>query len=371
MNRIDRLTAIILLLQSGKRTANEIAHRFEVSKRTAFRDIQALCEIGVPIVTEAGAHGGYTLMPDYSLAPLQLTLREALLLRNERLEKAQDFIWRNARLLERTLFTFLFASGSMEAVLSALRAYQNEDGGFGNALEPDIRCPSSQPQDIEIALHILDAVDGMHAPMVERACNYLTTITTADGGVPYALPSVNLYPHAPWWTVEENPPASLNPTAAIAGLLLKHDIRHPWIETAAQFCWREIAALESTEFHTLMPVITFLEYAPDRTQAEPELERIAARLSQAGIIELDPQAEGYTQKPLDWVPSPQSFGRRLFNDEIIERHLTALATRQMSDGGWPISWEPLSAAVEAEWRGRSTIEVLRTLDAYERSISAS
>jgi predicted DNA-binding transcriptional regulator YafY len=52
-----------------------------MSKRTAFRDIQALCEMGVPIVTESGAHGGYTLMPDYSLAPLQLTLHKALLLR--------------------------------------------------------------------------------------------------------------------------------------------------------------------------------------------------------------------------------------------------------------------------------------------------
>lgn len=81
MNRIDRLTAIILLLQGGRRTASEIAQRFEVSKRTIFRDIQALCEMGVPIVTESGTHGGYTLMPDYSLAPLQLTMREALLLR--------------------------------------------------------------------------------------------------------------------------------------------------------------------------------------------------------------------------------------------------------------------------------------------------
>ncbi len=81
MNRIDRLTAIILLLQGGRRTAGEIARRFEVSKRTVFRDIEALCEMGVPIVTEAGAHGGYELMPDYSLTPLQLTSREALLLR--------------------------------------------------------------------------------------------------------------------------------------------------------------------------------------------------------------------------------------------------------------------------------------------------
>ena len=81
MNRIDRLTAIILLLQGGKRTAGEIAHRFEVSKRTVFRDIEALCEMGIPIATEAGIHGGYELMPDYSLAPLQLTSRETLLLR--------------------------------------------------------------------------------------------------------------------------------------------------------------------------------------------------------------------------------------------------------------------------------------------------
>lgn len=81
MNRIDRLTAIILLLQAGRRTASEIARRFEVSKRTVFRDIEALCEMGVPIITESGSRGGYTLMPDYSLAPLQLTMREALLLR--------------------------------------------------------------------------------------------------------------------------------------------------------------------------------------------------------------------------------------------------------------------------------------------------
>ncbi len=151
--------------------------------------------------------------------------------RSQRLQKAQDFTWRNARLIERYLFTCLFANGSKEPVLAALRAYQNEDGGFGNALEPDKRCPSSQPQDIEIALHILDAIDAMNDPMVVRACDYLVTITTPEGGVPYALPSVNAYPHAPWWTVEENPPASLNPTAAIAGLLFKYGIQHPWIET--------------------------------------------------------------------------------------------------------------------------------------------
>src|SRR5258706_9905089 len=271
--------------------------------------------------------------------------------RSQRLQKAQDFTWRNARLIERYLFTCLFANGSKEPVLAALRAYQNEDGGFGNALEPDKRCPSSQPQDIEIALHILDAIDAMNDPMVVRACDYLVTITTPEGGVPYALPSVNVYPHAPWWTVEENPAASLNPTAAIAEPLLKYGIQHPWIEMSSNIGWREIAATDTTEFHTLMPVITFLEHTPDRARAEYELQRIASRLTQPGVIELDPNAGGYIQKPLDWAPTPQSFCRRLFDDETMKKHLVALADRQQGDGGWPISWEAISPAVEIEWRG--------------------
>ncbi len=284
--------------------------------------------------------------------------------RKQRLQQAQEFTWRNARLIERFLFSYLFAAGGKEPVLAALRAYQNEDGGFGNALEPDKRCPDSQPQDVEVALHILDAIDAMHDPMVLHACDFLVTITTSEGGVPYALPSVNAYPHAPWWTVEGQPAAALNPTAAIVGLLLKHHIQHPWVETAARFCWQQIAATDTTEFHTLMPVLTFLEHAPDRQSAEHELQRIAVRLTQPGIIELDPSAQGYIQKPLDWAPTPHSFCRHLFSDEIIAQHLVALAARQQSDGGWPIAWDAISPAVEIEWRGRVTIDALRTLDAY-------
>src|SRR5689334_19328631 len=65
------------------------------------------------------------------------------------LATASDFLWRNARLLERHLFAYHFADGSSDPVRAALRAYQNADGGFGQALEPDKRCPDSQPIDVE------------------------------------------------------------------------------------------------------------------------------------------------------------------------------------------------------------------------------
>ena len=80
MNRIDRLTGILLLLQRRPRTAEEIARRFEVSRRTVVRDMWALREIGVPIFAQDGAKGGYSLPSDYRLAPLPLTPREMFLL---------------------------------------------------------------------------------------------------------------------------------------------------------------------------------------------------------------------------------------------------------------------------------------------------
>jgi predicted DNA-binding transcriptional regulator YafY len=80
MNRTERLTAILLLLQEKPRTSSEIARHFEVSKRTVLRDVQALYEMGVPVVSRDGAGGGYSLPSSYRLTPLPLTSNEAFLL---------------------------------------------------------------------------------------------------------------------------------------------------------------------------------------------------------------------------------------------------------------------------------------------------
>jgi predicted DNA-binding transcriptional regulator YafY len=80
VNRTERLTAILLLLQERPRTAEQIARTFEVSRRTILRDMQALSEIGVPLIAREGAGGGYALPDHYTLAPLALTPPEAFLL---------------------------------------------------------------------------------------------------------------------------------------------------------------------------------------------------------------------------------------------------------------------------------------------------
>ncbi len=76
MNRIDRLQAILIQLQTKRIIrAKEIAGRFEISLRTVYRDINALTEAGIPIGAEAGI--GYYLLEGYSLPPVTFTPEEA------------------------------------------------------------------------------------------------------------------------------------------------------------------------------------------------------------------------------------------------------------------------------------------------------
>lgn len=279
-------------------------------------------------------------------------------------DRAAAFIWMNARLLDRRLFGYHFQGGAREDVLQALRAYQNPDGGFGQALEPDIRCPASQPVPVQHALEILDAV-GFEPVMVERVCAYLQTITTAEGGVPWLLPTANAYPRAPWWNAPGAPPAALNPTAAIVGLLYKNGFQHPWIEPAAAFCWAQIAELEATEIHDLGVAFTFLSYAPDRERAEAQIARLAGLLLASDLV-AEVANEGYVRKPLDWAPAPDHPLRRYFSPEAIAANLDYLVAAQQADGGWNISWPAISPACELEWRGWVTLNALRALQAHGR-----
>lgn len=286
------------------------------------------------------------------------------------LAKGTDFIWRTARLLDRHRFNALFLGGPPEAVVEALLPYRNADGGFGNALEPDIRAPLSQPVPTWTALVILDETGGFGEwavePLVSRACDYLQSITTAEGGIPFVLPSVRDYPRAPWWETDDHPPASLNPTAAIAALLHKHGVTHPWLAPATDYCWRMLDGIGETSPYEMRAVLPFLDHVSDRPRAKAAFARLGPQILDQKLVALTPTTEGDTHTPLNYAPTPQSMARRLFSDEVIEAHLDALAAAQQEDGGWPINWLDWNPATTLEWRGVVTIEALSTLRAYGR-----
>ena len=66
--KVDRLVSIIMILLDKKRIgAQELADMFEVSPRTIYRDIDAICMAGIPIRSTSGVGGGFEIMPQYKI----------------------------------------------------------------------------------------------------------------------------------------------------------------------------------------------------------------------------------------------------------------------------------------------------------------
>jgi hypothetical protein len=281
------------------------------------------------------------------------------------LERAADFLWRNARLLERALFARLFQEKAADAVRSAVLAYRNPDGGFGHALEPDVRAPDSMPLHCEIALRALHDAHVRDAELAGGVADFLARVADADGRVPILLPAALGYPRAPHWAAPALGGDSPNPTAALAGLLLEQRVTHPWLERAAPWCWKRLAR-PLADAHEIAAALVFLEHAPDRTRAAALAPALAGAAEKAAWYRADPAATSYGLTPLQLCPAPDSLARAAFPDALLEAHLDALAARQQDDGGWPIAFEPPGPAAVYEWRGRFTLEALHLLRGWGR-----
>jgi hypothetical protein len=282
---------------------------------------------------------------------------------------ADRFLLDQARLLERRLFATCFLGQPAGRVVDALRGYQNDDGGFGHALEPDTRCPASLPVYIETAFQALAAAGTVDHDMVTRACDFLARAAEeagASGAVPLAFPVIESFPRAAHWTAWTYQPG-LNPTAGLVGLLYQLGVDHPWRSAGAAYCWEQ---LESGglpgDAHALKEILVFLEHVPDRDRANPHAAALAANLVSIPLFHLDPDAPGYGLSPLGVAPQASSRWRAMFTDAQIGAHLDWVQKDQQADGGWPITWEPPSRAAVSEWRGIVTLGALRTLTSYGR-----
>jgi hypothetical protein len=107
-----------------------------------------------------------------------------------------------SRKLEQAMFEFEFENGNKESVLAELKAYQNSDGGFGNAIEPDFRCNESSTLGTTIAFQYLSRIHANeNTDMVKQAVSYFVhSVKRADFYYWEIVPKeVDTAPRAPWW----------------------------------------------------------------------------------------------------------------------------------------------------------------------------
>jgi len=322
-------------------------------------------------------------------------------LSREAFDRARQFLKTQARPLDRAMFEYRFESAPAEAVLAELVVFQNEDGGFGHALEPDVRTPSSSALATGIGLRILQELDTpSDHPMVSQAVNFL--LSTFDHGanvwrvVPY---DTNDYPHAGWWHDEDNPNKRTTegrltrtfdgfqviPRAELVALLHHFvqlrlgTLRIPialtkWLEDLAEHTVKSIEDLEALGSGGGDTLVYALRLAETDALPQALKDRLLARLRDVvpEAVEHNPQKwDTYCILPLKIAPSPQSLVADLLWDDL-QAHLDYQIDHQSPAGIWEPSWTWGDAYPEAweqaklEWRGHLTLETLTTLEAFSR-----
>jgi hypothetical protein len=293
-------------------------------------------------------------------------------------QKARAFIYRNARPLDIARWQYHFEGGGKDAVLTALAAYQNEDGGFGHALEPDSWSPNSVPMQTWQATEILREInftDAAH-PIIQGILRYLTSGAEFDGHFwNNTCSSNNDYPHAPWWHADSGyvNDGNYNPTACLAGFIIRFAEKggelHRLGRRIAKEAFDAYAGKGSLDdMHTAACYIRLWQYC-EEAGAEDIIDLAALKERLCEQVK-----HSITQNTSEWETSyickpSQFFGSRdsVFyadNKDIAEYECEFIVKTQLDDGSWAVTWNwseyPEEWAISKNWWKGSNV-VLNTL----------
>ncbi len=280
----------------------------------------------------------------------------------------------HARVLDRHRFGLLMGGDDPTQALAALDGYRNPDGGYGWGLEPDFRSVTSQPGAALHAFEVFEDIGPATSPRAVELCDWLESITLADGGVPFALPFDDTPGSAIWWQDPDSTSSSLQISsivAATAHRAAQHDpaiAGHPWLARATEYCLTTIATHDGPL--DALPLTFSLQFLDAVHDGEPRaaelLDKLGAQIPESGLIPVEGGTEDEFIRPLDIAPYPSRPVRELFSQEAIDADLDRLAGEQRDDGGWTVEYQKFSPAGSLDWRGHVTIRAISILQANGR-----
>ena len=287
---------------------------------------------------------------------------------------AIKYILENARPLELAIYKYYFENESNHAVVDELSKFQNSDGGFGNALEPDFFNPNSSPIATNDAINTLYCVNALNknSDMVKGIVKYLASHDSLDEDKKrwlFAIDSNKDYPHAIWWEKKGDGISKFNPSISLAAFMVCYGNRTSLYEEIIK---------EGFEY-----LQTGGEISGDDINCYLLAYELLTANSISNIVNLDTCKDllckaikncickDIEKYGVEYVPMPSVIftGRHLeFITPEIKPLITAekdiLGKLQMEDGGFDITWKwytPYPDEYEqarAWWRPRITIEKL-------------
>lgn len=296
-------------------------------------------------------------------------------LSKESFEKAKSWIRTNGRQLEKARL-----ENDINKTQAALKRFQNSDGGFGHAIEPDLRAPDSSVLGTSIAFQILRSCSTEQSVLeiALPAVKFLLNSYDSRQMIWRIIPkSAENYPHAPWWNQADREDSfsgfHLNPTAEILGYLFdfKEHVPDKLISSLSSQVMSELKKLKEIEMHDLLCCKRLSESGNLDDSFKQNILKELTRLLDSCVV-VDPSKwGGYGLRPLQVVESPASVFYSKLHKSVEENLDYEIDTQDIS-GAWlptwtwkgmfPNDWEK----AKKEWTGIITFEKLVILRRFQR-----
>jgi hypothetical protein len=285
-------------------------------------------------------------------------------------EKARQFLLIQGRKLEAALFLHEFENGSPSEVYKQLADFQNADGGFGRALEPDLRCEASSALATTTALQILVRLNEQN--MIPNALRYLvSSYQSKRNGWDIIPREADESPRAIWWNYGAFENHWGNPNAEIVGYLNQFPSSQTEQLTSHlnEYALNHLhESCDLKEIHEMQCYLRWADTLPESLfrEVSPKLDEFVDNC----VVRNSLDREGYSGYPLMVVTSPESRYYAQYK-EVIPGDLDQLIQSQGEDGSWEPNWawgrfDDVWKRAKVEWQGVLTLNALRTLRNFGR-----
>lgn len=282
-----------------------------------------------------------------------------------KLNHISAWIHKNARELEIALWKYHFENGNKMDVVNALQYYQNQDGGFGNAVDPDNWNVNSLPYATLFAINILKDIEffDMQHPIYSGIKKYLEDERVSPEGWTFTVSSNEAYPHAIFYNFDDdyNKTESTGIILGFCSFIIEYGRDSKSYQLVRGMIDNLLEKLYSDELGDMGPsgYITLINTMKKGKLEGYDYDKLEERLKVLvnNSIQRNPeQWPFYGYRPSDYIKSKDSIFYQ-DNKEIVEVELNFLAETLPYNDIWPISWSwfdnnekyPKESAISGNW----------------------
>ncbi len=293
------------------------------------------------------------------------------------LKKIEEKLQLEARPLEIEYFNYLFKSTGDKEYIKELKTFQNDDGGFGNAIEADLRMPDSSSMSTSVGLRYLLKLESSEEvnKMINKAVKYLEETYNEKRIGWYSVDkTVNEHPHSPWWHWDSEKEMTAidahwgNASAELLGYLTISQSKLS-LKDLKEKAVDNIKSIENFDsFHELYCYCFMLE-------ASNSFNDLIEKVSEGvlTVVEEDPEKwyKSYSPVPLNFINDKNYlYGLTM---EVVNENLDLLVDRLNLEGLLTPHWDWDNTLYQGdmfnarnEWKGILTLEALEKLLVFDR-----